>query len=63
MHRSTDRTAHTMAFDEPVVDYRLERKIALAADGSTEKDRFDDLACTHGLLKNIYIIGLTFGRY
>ena len=39
MHFLTDKTAHTMTFDEPVVDYWLERKIAQTANGSTEKGR------------------------
>ena len=42
MHVSIDRTVHTTAFDKPVVDHWLERKIAQTADGSTEKDRSDD---------------------
>ena len=42
MHFSIDRTVHTTAFDKPVVDPWLERKIALTAAGSTEKDRSDD---------------------
>ena len=42
MHFSIDRTVHTMAFDKPVVDHWLERKIAQTAAGSTEKDRSDD---------------------
>ena len=42
MHFSIDRTVHTTAFDEPVVDHWLERKIAQTAAGSTEKDRSDD---------------------
>ena len=42
MHFSIDRTVHTTAFDKPVVDHWLERKIAQTADGSTEKDRSDD---------------------
>ena len=42
MHFSIDRTVHTTAFDKPVVDHWLERKIAQPADGSTEKDRSDD---------------------
>ena len=29
MHFSIDRTVHTTAFDKPVVDHWLERKIAL----------------------------------
>ena len=29
MHFPTDRTAHTTAFDEPVVDHWLERTIAV----------------------------------
>ena len=42
MHFSIDRTIHTTAFDKPVVDHWLERKIAQTAAGSTEKDRSDD---------------------
>ena len=42
MHFSIDRTVHTKAFDKPVVDHWLERKIAQTAAGSTEKDRSDD---------------------
>ena len=42
MHFSIDRTVHTTAFDKPVVDHRLERKIAQTAAGSTEKDRSND---------------------
>ena len=42
MHFSIDRTVHTTAFDKPVVDHWLERKIAQTASGSTEKDRSDD---------------------
>ena len=42
MHFSIDRTVHTTAFDKPVVDHWLERKIAESAAGSTEKDRSDD---------------------
>ena len=37
-----DRTVHTTAFDKPVVDHWLERKIVQTAAGSTEKDRSDD---------------------
>ena len=37
MHFSIDRTVHTTAFDKPVVDHWMERKIA-----QTEKDRSDD---------------------
>ena len=36
MHFSIDRTVHTTAFDKPVVDNWLERKIAQTAAGSTE---------------------------
>ena len=40
MHFSIDRTVHTtVAFDKPVVDHWLERKIAQTAAGSTEKDQ------------------------
>ena len=42
MHFYIDRTVHTTAFDKPVVDHWLERKIAQTAAGSTEKDRSDD---------------------
>ena len=42
MHFSIDRTVHTTAFDKPVVDRWLERKIAQTAARSTEKDRYDD---------------------
>ena len=42
MHFSIDRTVHTTAFDKPVVDHWLERKIAQTAAGSTQKDRSDD---------------------
>ena len=42
MHFSIDRTVHATAFDKPVVDHWLERKIAQTAAGSTEKDRSDD---------------------
>ena len=42
MHYSIDRTVHTTAFDKPVVDHWLERKIAQTEAGSTEKDRSDD---------------------
>ena len=42
MHFSIDRTVHTTAFDKPVVDHWLERKIAQTAAGSTKKDRSDD---------------------
>ena len=43
MHFSIDRTVHTTAFDKPVVDHCLERKIAQTAAGSTEKDRSDSI--------------------
>ena len=42
MHFSIDRTVHTTAFDKPVMDHWLERKITQTAAGSTEKDRSDD---------------------
>ena len=42
MHFSIDRTVHTTAFDKPVVDHWLKRKITQTAAGSTEKDRSDD---------------------
>ena len=42
MYFSIDRTVHTTAFDKPVVDHWLKRKIAQTAAGSTEKDRSDD---------------------
>ena len=37
MHFSIDRTVHTTAFDKPVVDHWLERKIAQTAAGSTQE--------------------------
>ena len=42
MHFSIDRIVHTTAFDKPVVDHWLERKITQTAAWSTEKDRSDD---------------------
>ena len=51
MHFSIDRTVHTTAFDKPVVDHWLERKIAQTAAGSTEKDRSDDLLITRSYSK------------
>ena len=42
MHCLTDRTAHTIAFDEPVVDHWVEWKIAHTENGSTEKDQSKD---------------------
>ena len=47
MHFSIDRTVHTTAFDKPVVDHWLERKIAQTAAGSTEKDIFSRNLCSH----------------
>ena len=35
MHFSIDRTVHTTAFDKPVVDHWLERKIAAHEDNSS----------------------------
>ena len=55
MHFSIDRTVHTTAFDKPVVDHWLERKIAQTAAGSTEKDRSDDRAITDTGNSSIYI--------
>ena len=40
MHHPTDRIAHTMAFDTPVVDHWLEREIAQWVHPM--KDRSDD---------------------
>ena len=37
MHFSIDRTVHTTAFDKPVVDHWLERKIAQTAAGTASK--------------------------
>ena len=37
MHFSIDRTVHTTAFDKPVVDHWLERKIAQTAAGLSQK--------------------------
>ena len=39
MHFSIDRTAHTTAFDGPVVDHWLEWKIAQTANASAMQDR------------------------
>ena len=39
MHFSIDRTVHTTAFDKPVVDHWLERKIAQTAPGKPIKLR------------------------
>ena len=49
MHFSIDRTVHTTAFDKPVVDHWLERKIAQTAAGSTEKDRSDRFKGGHAI--------------
>ena len=38
MHFPTDRTAHTLAFDEPVVDHWLDWKIAQTANASAMQD-------------------------
>ena len=46
MHFSIDRTVHTTAFDKPVVDHWLERKITQTAAGSTEKAE-----CTENVLE------------
>ena len=54
MHFSIDRTVHTMAFDKPVVDHWLERKIAQTAAGSTEKDRSDDRPLCLGVFLKRY---------
>ena len=43
MHFPIDRTVHTTAFDKPVVDHWLERKIAQTAAGSTEKECNDSV--------------------
>ena len=44
MHFSIDRTVHTTAFDKPVVDHWLERKIAndAAAAAAADDDDNDD---------------------
>ena len=55
MHFSIDRTVHTTAFDKPVVDHWLERKIAQTAAGSTEKDRSDDTAIVHYYFLNFLL--------
>ena len=39
MHFSIDRTVHTMAFDKPVVDHWLERKIAPEREREIERER------------------------
>ena len=38
MHFPTDSTAHTTAFDGPVVDHWLEQKIAQTANASAMED-------------------------
>ena len=53
MHFSIDRTVHTTAFDKPVVDHWLERKIAQTAAGSTEKDR-DNISTTGCQIEYVY---------
>ena len=45
MHFSIDRTVHTTAFDKPVVDHWLKRKIAQSAAGSTEKGSRSRVCC------------------
>ena len=70
MHFSIDRTVHTTAFDKPVVDHWLERKIAQTAAGSTEKDRSDDRPTAskagtlstelHPALNNVLCCGLFY---
>ena len=49
MHFSTDRTAHTTAFDGPGVDHWLKWKIVQAANASTMQDR-----CTMQEDPNLY---------
>ena len=39
MHFLTDSTAHATAFDGPVVDHWLERKIVQTANASAMQDR------------------------
>ena len=40
MHSPTDRTAHTTAFDGPVVDDWLELKIAQTENASAMQDQY-----------------------
>ena len=42
MHFPTDRTTRMTAFDEPVIDHWLERKIAYTANAITVEDRSGD---------------------
>ena len=41
MHFPVDRTEHTTAFEESVVDHCLEQKIARTANASGVEDRSD----------------------
>ena len=53
MHFPTARTAHTTAFEGPVVDHWMEWKIAQTANASTMQDRSttqEDLYHTGGQL-------------
>ena len=55
MHFSIDRTVHTMAFDKPVVDHWLERKIAKLQLGPLRRidpttDRFKGAGSFDGYL-------------
>ena len=42
MHFPTDKTEYTTAFDGPVVDYWLERKIAQTANAPTMQAQLGD---------------------
>ena len=50
MHFSIDRTVHTTAFDKPVVDHWLERKIHIIKDYSDNEDTNYRVSPLHGLL-------------
>ena len=63
MHFSIDRTVHTTAFDKPVVDHWLERKITQTAAGSTEKDRSDDRPLQRRARYRLSYIPLLFSVY
>ena len=64
MHFSIDRTVHTTAFDKPVVDHWLERKIAQTAAGPTEKDRSDDRCLlSSSLFQSQFTAGFPFVKF
>ena len=55
MHLSIDRTVHTTAFDKPVVDHWLERKIACELLDVSEKED-GEVAFHLPIEQNIYNI-------